>query len=133
MGPSYDKPMRRVFFDTNFIIKCIDWRIDIFGELERICHFKYEVVLLDRVLDELAEYAVGTKKKETVNVALLVISKNKVKTLDTEGHVDDALVRIATKDDAVATQDQDLKRRLKAKGVPVIVIREKGYLEFVGR
>jgi len=128
--------MRRIFLDTNFIIKCIEWKIDLIGELRRICDFAYEIVLLDRVMDELAEFAAqGGKKKETVNVALLVLNKNGAKNVASgeTGLVDDILVKIATKNDAVATQDQALKRRLKEKGVPVIIIREKGYLEFVGR
>ncbi|HSU73013.1 MAG TPA: PIN domain-containing protein [Candidatus Binatia bacterium] len=126
--------MHRIFPDTNFLIKCIEWKIDFFSEFERVCDFAYDVVLLDCVLDELAAYgAEGGKKKETANVALLVLSKKPVKTVHAGGHADDALVKLATKHDVVATQDQELKRRLKEKGVPVVVIREKGYLELVGR
>jgi hypothetical protein len=127
--------MHNIYLDTNFIIKTIEWKIDLFGELDRICHFKFEVVLLDKVLNELADYgAEGGKKKETASVALLVLSKNKVKNVPAEGTgtVDDVLVKMAKKGDSVATQDQELKRRLKEKGVPAIVIREKGYLEFLG-
>ncbi|MBI4144844.1 hypothetical protein HY493_01400 [Candidatus Woesearchaeota archaeon] len=127
--------MRRVFLDTNFILDTVIWKIDLFGELRRVCDFAYEIVVLDRVHAELEKYhAQGGKKKEVANVAHLVLASGGVKLLKTKGGpVDDLLVRLATKEDAVATQDQDLKRRLKAKGVPVVIIREKGYLQFVGR
>lgn len=128
--------MHKIYLDTNFVIKCIEWKIDFIGELERICDFKYEIILLDNVMDELSAIAAeGGKKKEIVNVGLLVLSKNGAKNVPSgeKGLVDDILVKLATKNDIVATQDQDLKRRLKEKNVSVIIIREKGYLELVGR
>lgn len=126
--------MRRIFLDTNFILNTVTWKIDLFGELQRICDFNYEVVLLSNVREELKKYrAQGGKKRETATVALLVLDRNNVKALKATGFVDDSLVKIATKDDVVATQDQDLKRRLKGKNVSTISIREKGYLDIINR
>lgn len=126
--------MRRIFLDTNFILNTVTWKIDLFGELQRICDFNYDVVVLSNVREELNKYkALGGKKKETANVAMLVLDKNGAKAMKATGFVDDSLVKIATKDDVVATQDQDLKRRLKAKNVSTISIREKGYLDIINR
>ncbi len=128
--------MRRVFLDTNLILDTVRWKVDLFGEIRRICDFAYDIVVLDRVFDELKKFqALGGKKKELGSIALLILASNKdIITLKTKGgHVDDLLVSTATKKDIVATQDQRLKQRLKSAGIGVIVIREKGYLSLIER
>jgi rRNA-processing protein FCF1 len=129
--------MHRILLDTNFLIKCIEWKIDFIGELARVCDFTYTIGVLSNVMDELAAFGLqGGKKKDVAKLAILILSKNGAQTIDSQvkGSADDALVAVADKKtDVVATQDQELKRRLKAKGVPVIIIREKGYLELIGR
>ena len=127
--------MKRIFLDTNFVLDTVQWKIDLFGELSRVCDFAFETVVLDRVLEELESVkARGGRKKELANVALLVLSKSRITVLNTTStsSVDSLLVKLADKNDFVATQDQALKRRLRQKGVPVVVIREKGYLQLVG-
>lgn len=126
--------MRRVFLDTNFVLKVIEWKVDLFGELRRVLDFKYDVVILDMVKSELEKYrSLGGLKKTQGNVALLALKKNDVKIMRTEkkGYTDTVIVEKAKKGDVVCTQDQELKRRLKEKSIPVIVIKNKSYLELI--
>ncbi len=126
--------MRRIILDTNFVLDIIKWKIDFLGELQRICDFTYEVFIPDVVMAELKRFPKRSIEGQNANVALLVLKKNGAKILETGGtYADDAIVKIAGKKDIVATQDQTLKRRLRARGASVIVIREKGYLQLVER
>ena len=126
--------MRKVFLDTNFVLKVIEWKVDLFGELRRVLDFKYDVVILDMVKFELEKYrSLGGLKKTQGNVALLVLKKNDVRILRTEkkGYTDTVIVERAKKGDVVCTQDQGLKKRLKEKSVPVVVIKNKSYLSLI--
>lgn len=121
--------MRRILLDTNFVLDIIKWKIDVIGELQRICDFSYELLIPDVVISELRRFPKRSIEGRNATIALLVLKKNGAKMLETGGtYADDVLVKIAGKKDIVATQDQTLKRRLRAKRVPVIFIREKGYL-----
>jgi len=126
--------MRKVFLDTNFVLKVIEWKIDLFGELRRVLDFKYDVVILDMVKLELEKYRdLGGKRKIQGNVALLVLKKNDVRIMrtDRKGYTDTRILEKAQKGDVVCTQDQELKRRLKEKSIPVIVIKNKSYLSLI--
>ena len=126
--------MRKIFLDTNFVLDTVLWKIDLFGELRRVCDFAYEIILLSNVRDEIKKIqGLGGKRKEVATVALLILDKNNVKSMKAKGHVDDLLVQLTELGDIVATQDKDLKRRLKEKQIGSIIIREKGYLELIDR
>ncbi|MEK6849420.1 MAG: PIN domain-containing protein [Nanoarchaeota archaeon] len=126
--------MRKIFLDTNFVLDTVLWKIDLFGELRRVCDFAYEIILLSNVRDEIKKIqGLGGKRKEVATVALLILDKNNVKSMKAKGHVDDSLVQLTELGDIVATQDKDLKRRLKEKQIGSIIIREKGYLELIDR
>lgn len=126
--------MRKIFLDTNFVLDTVLWKIDLFGELRRVCDFAYEIVLLSNVRDEIKKIqGLGGKRKEVATVALLILDKNNVKSMKAKGYADDALVQLTELGDIVATQDKDLKRRLKEKQIGSIIIREKGYLELIDR
>lgn len=125
--------MKTVILDTNFIVDCLSWKVDFFSEIQRILPFQYKLAVVDKTLDELDLLA---KKGNTIarlgaRLAKQVIAKKAIGIIrtDKKGYTDTLILKAAGKDAIVATQDQNLKRRLKAKGVPVIVIRQRKYLE----
>ncbi|MFC1730499.1 PIN domain-containing protein [candidate division KSB1 bacterium] len=145
MEKSPNKPKaRRIILDTNFLLIPANFNVDIFSELDKTVNFKYELIILDRSLEELENIILKPKKgvkgadKVAAKVALSLIevqkSNKKLNILPSKGHVDDALVRLAEEDKTliVATQDKDLKKRLKEKGVKVIVLKQKKYLAIEG-
>ncbi|MEM2916470.1 MAG: nucleotide-binding protein [Candidatus Woesearchaeota archaeon] len=125
--------MQKVILDTNFLVDCLAWKVDFFAELGRILPFAHKLFVVDKTLDELDAIIIGGKQDARIGARLAkqLILKKRIGVIPTagEGCVDALILKVAGRDAIVATQDQDLKRRLKAKGVPVVVIRQKKYLE----
>ena len=124
--------MKHIILDTNFILIPIQFKVDIFVELRRICDFNYEVSVLDKTITELNRITKTQpgKHKAAVRLALQLIKKNNVQTIKTatQKYVDDILVDLSKKGYIIATQDIALKRRLKR---PYITLRKKQYLVLV--
>lgn len=115
--------MRTIILDTSFLLDAVQWKVDVFTELERICDFQYHLAILDKTLDELH----GKKEEKLIKQ---IIAKKKVGILQTaEGYVDDLIAGMQGKDLIIATHDRGLKRRLSC---PIISIRQKKYLILTG-
>ena len=116
--------MRKIILDTNIMLSKA--KIDIFSELARICDFNYEVCVLDKTLNEL-------KNKANSKLALELIKSKSVQIIKTERDksVDELLLDLAETDNdmIVVTQDAELKRELKKKGIKIITIRQNQYLK----
>ena len=113
--------MYTIVLDTNFLITALKFRIDIFDDIEKICDFDYEIAVLDKSLDEL-----NGKPNEKLIRALIKSKKVKVIKTNTRDYVDDILASLKG-EYIIATQDIGLRKRLKGK--PIILIRQKKYLE----
>jgi len=114
--------MKNIILDTNFLLAIYQFKIDIFQEIQHICDFSYQILTIDRVIDELKN--IKGKDKKAANFALKIIKEKGLKILKTEkAHTDDVLVRL-NKTAIIATQDKGLKKRLKN----YITIRQKKYL-----
>ncbi len=127
--------MKTVLLDTNFLVDCLTWKVDFFSEIRRILPFQYTLAVVDKTIDELDKVAVEGKGDSKIGARLArqVIAKKEISIIKTDkkGYTDTLILKAAGKDVIVATQDQELKRRLKAKGIPVIIIRQKKYLEII--
>lgn len=128
--------MKKIILDTNFLMIPYTFKVDILEEIKRIASFKYEFYIMEGSIGEL-EGIIATqrgKDKEAARFALSIIKGKHLKTLrKNQGNtVDEAIVEIADKDTVVATQDAGLKRKLRQKGVPLIVLRQKKYLMLLG-
>lgn len=114
--------MKTILLDTNFLLAIYQFKLDIFQEIQNIADFSYEIQTIDRVIDELN--TITGKDKKAANYALKIIKEKHLKILKTEkGHTDDILVKLNNKA-IIATQDKELKKRLKN----YITIRQKKYL-----
>ena len=125
--------MKKVLIDTNFLLIPVQFKVDIFSEIERICDFDYKLYILDKTTEEL-ESIIKTQKgksKDAAKLALRLIVLKGINTIKTEKNVyaDTAITNIAAKEGfIVATQDKGLKMRLKAKNVPIMTLRQKKYV-----
>ena len=121
--------MKRIILDTSFIVSSVDFKVDIFSELGRICVFNYEVCIIDKTIDELNEIIDNQKGKNRVNAKIAKeMFLGKVKILKEKGEeVDDILVKLSDSENIIATQDKELKKRIKGRK---ITIRQKKYLDF---
>jgi rRNA-processing protein FCF1 len=124
--------MLKIVLDTNFLVHAVTFGVDVFSELERILDVKYTVCILDRSLDELEKLINEAKfsEKKASKVALGLIKSKNINIIPTRSNksVDDLLVALNPKTNAVATQDRELKSRLKKQKIKVFTIRQKKYI-----
>jgi rRNA-processing protein FCF1 len=129
--------MRKIFLDTNFLMIPGRLGVDIFGELARLADFPFEPCVLEGTLRELRGIASSGGKgadRRAAKLGLELVEARGVTVVrGSSGVVDDAILAEAEASRAiVATQDAELKRRVRAKGLPLVVLRQRNHLEFVG-
>ncbi|HLC56600.1 MAG TPA: ribonuclease VapC [Candidatus Nanoarchaeia archaeon] len=112
----------RIILDTNFLIHSINYKIDIFAEIDRITN-NYSLFIVDKTIDELKKL-----NSQPSKLALKLLEFKKIKIIKTEEkYADDAIVNISDDKTIVATQDKELKQRLKKRNIKLMVIRQKKY------
>ncbi len=52
-----------IILDTNFLLIPAQFKVDIFSEVERICNFRYQLVIIDKTLEELEDIVSETQGK----------------------------------------------------------------------
>ncbi|MBU0627563.1 MAG: hypothetical protein KKC75_00090 [Nanoarchaeota archaeon] len=123
--------MKKIILDTNFLLIPVQFKVDIFSEIERVCLFRYKLYVVDKTIDELNKVIEkgNMKNKLAAKVALALIRQKKIDIIKTgEGKVDDLIVGLLDKDYILATQDAELRKRALKKGNKVIFLRVKNYL-----
>lgn len=125
--------MKTVILDTDFLVHCASFKIDYIEELKRILDFNYKVFIIDKTVDELDSIIENQKGKakadaKLAKATLKAMNIPEIKTKK-DRIVDELILQNLTKEIIVATMDADLKRRLKQRSVPIIVIRQKKYLK----
>ena len=127
--------MKKILLDTNFLMACSQFKVDIFAEFDRLCDFNYRLFVLDNILKELKDIIETQKSvhKDAAKVALQLLKLKKVNVVKTgsEKHTDNIILDYAEKGYLVATQDKDLKRRLINRDLSVIALRQKKVLVVV--
>jgi len=109
---------KNVILDTNFLVYIFKYKIDLFSELDRICNFKYKTQILTGSIEELEKVKPTELNIIKQFIPRLNLLNSKIK------NVDDELVNLS-KENIIATQDKNLKKRLNGQ---VIIIRQKKYL-----
>lgn len=125
-----------IILDTNFLLIPGQFKVDIFSEIDRIIDERYELAVIDKTLYELnkiiSDKYQKMKDRDAAKLALQLLDAKLVNTIETEeGYADDILTKLAGKDTIIATNDQELKKRIKAKNCNVIVLRSKSTLELI--
>lgn len=127
----------KIIFDSNFLLIQPQFRININEELEKILNRKIEGIIISPIYEELQRLSKRKKIKERKNALMtLQLIKNfdivKVERLQNET-VDDLIIRLAKKWNCpVATNDKELRRRLRNRSIAVIYLRQKSRLEVEG-
>ena len=123
--------MKKIILDTNFLLIPLQFKVDIFSEIDRICHFKYKLCIVDKTIDELNKIIETQKSKDkfAAKIALEIIRRKRIVKIKTkDGVVDDLILEVLDKDHILATQDALLRKRALEKGTEVIFLRSKKYL-----
>jgi len=127
----------KVILDSNALFVSLQFKIDIFNDLERLLNRSFELILLSpvkRELETLAEKG-SPKMRKNASYALKLAEKCKYVEVDASASAltDDIIVKIAKKwGFPVFTNDRQLKKRLRDISVPVIYVRQKSRLEING-
>ena len=128
--------MKKIVLDTNFLLIPGQFKVDIFSELQRICHFNYELCIYEGSMDELKNItkAGSGRDKSAAKLALQLIRAKSIKTIKSdEKYIDLAILDNAGRDSIIATQDIQLKKKLLEKGSSVVILRQKKYLRLMGK
>ena len=116
-----------VLIDANFALIPVQFKLDIYSELDRIVQRKYQIVTLEPITEEIQKIAKG-------KLALQMLENKGVRIIPTSiRDVDDAIVDYAERENAiVCTNDKELENRLREKGITVIYMRGKNRLDAKG-
>ena len=135
------KPARKealkVIVDSNALFVPLQFRIDIFYELERLLNRRFDLILLSAVKRELETLAKKGSPKLRREAACALRLAEKCRLIEVEKgslvDVDDVIIKAAAEWKAIVfTNDEQLRKRLRDISVPVIYVRQKSRLEIDG-
>ena len=127
----------RVILDANFLFVPVQFNLDIFEELANLLNRRFEPILLSSTQKELQGLAESnsTKTHKQALTALRLAEKCHFVPVEKSMNetYDDVIVRVAAEwKSPVATNDRELRKRLRHCGVPVIFMRQKHRLAIQG-
>jgi len=116
--------MRDILFDTNFLVAPFQLNVSIFEEIDEM-YPANRIFTVDLVVDE-AKSIEGGKYGGLVEK---LIESEEINVLETEGNgfVDDLLVDLSD-EFLIATNDKELKNRIRDEGRPVMYIRSSSHV-----
>lgn len=120
--------MRKILLDANFLILPFQFNVDLFGDFDRLVGEFYEVYTLNRTYNE----ALNVEDGKYTNMVKRLVNESdpEIEIVQTDGDqpVDDILVELAG-EFIIATNDGELKRRLREQELPHVYLRQKNHLE----
>lgn len=126
----------KLLLDTSFLIDIAELGRDMIRMLEEQMNVIFDPIIIEEVFDELKKLSKSKGKKAMrAKYALNMVSNYKIVKceLKEEMSVDDKIVELALKNGwAVATNDVELRGKLRRKGVPHIYMRHDGKVVFEG-
>ncbi len=127
----------KVIIDSNFFFMPSQVKIDIFSEMMNLLNQKYEPIILSTTLEELHKIAEKGPPKLRKQAAVALKFAEKCQVFDVgkgrDETNDDVVMRIALQwRSPVATNDRELRRRLREQNLPVIFLRGENRLELEG-
>ena len=127
--------MRKIILDTNFLMVPFQFKVDIFSEIERICKFNYRIYVYEQSSEELKNIIQKQRgsHKKAAKMAIQLVKAKKPSIIKRQGYVDDMILEDADAEAVVATLDIALRKKLLGKGVSVIILRQKKYLQLIER
>ena len=127
----------KIILDSNFLFVPAQFKIDVFEGLMNLVNQRFEPVLLSSTFQELRSMAEkgSPSRRKQASLALKLAKKCRLVNIEKgAGETnDDVILRIATQwKSPVATNDRELRRKLRNRDIPVIFLRGKSRLEFEG-
>jgi len=126
-----------VVLDTSILMLAAEHRIDLFGEISRLIPMAHKCVILTSVYNELNNMinSKSGKEKLLARVALKIAGNCEVVNFEDNKIADDSILEFAKGNVGkviVATNDAELRRKLRMLSIPVIYVRGFNHLEMDG-
>jgi rRNA-processing protein FCF1 len=124
-----------IILDTSMLMLPLEKKVNLTYELERLVHKNFEIVVPLAVLKELEELLEKGKQSTKLKAKLAIELANKFSILHTETNTfaDEEILRLALEKDAiVATNDSELRLKLRERGITVISLHGKNKLSLFG-
>jgi len=113
--------MKKILLDSNFLISLVKFKVDL-EEIGKLQH-PYELITTNLVWNELKNLSKGNKN---ARIAMKMIEVKNIRIIKSkEKNADEAMIQLADKDTIVATNDIELRKRLKAMKIKTIYLRAK--------
>lgn len=127
----------KIIIDTNFLFIPSQFRIDIFEQLAKLVNQKFEPILLSTTLEELQTMAEKSSPSIRRQASLALVLATKCRQIKVERKTgetnDDVILKTAIEwHSPVATNDRELREKLRAKNIAVIFLRGKNRLDIEG-
>jgi len=124
----------KIILDANFLMVPAQFGVDIFEGITTLLNRKPEPIILTPTYRELQKLAASKHPKRRLEARLALELAEKCRMVKAEPSadetVDDLIIRLAEKWKCpVATNDRELRKKLKKKVVPVVFLRQKTRLE----
>jgi rRNA-processing protein FCF1 len=134
--PDSKEPLK-VILDANFFFVPSQFNLDIFEELKNLLNQRFDPILLSSTKKELQGLAKSDSPKEQKQAQLALKFAEKCRAVSAEKAsdetYDDVIVRVAAAwKSPVATNDRELRKRLRDVGVSVVFLRQKRRLALEG-
>ncbi len=119
-----------IAFDTNMLLAIGQLKVDAVSEARKKFGANARLVVPKQVLDELKELEKGGEKvRKAVKIAFEQAESNLEKVYVEAENADGALAKMAERGFLVATNDAELRKRIKGFGGKVIYLRQRHFLE----
>ena len=127
----------KVILDSNFLLIPSQFKIDIFESMMNLLNQRYEPTILSSTLHELRTIGEKAPPKLRKQAQIALKLAQKCRTVKVEKSKDetndDVIIRIAAEwRSPVATNDRELRKKLRSQNIPVIFLRGKSRLELEG-
>ncbi len=127
----------KIILDSNFLFVPVQFKLDIFEGIMNLFNQNYESIVLSTTIDELRSIVErgAPKLRKQAEMALKLAEKCDLIKVDSKPREtnDDVIIRMAKQMKClVATNDSELKKRLRNISIPVVYVRQKSRLELEG-
>jgi len=117
--------MKSIILDTNFVIEILKNKIDLKGELSKICNFPFKILVLDRIKDELDNIIEKQGGKSILDSLITdTLIKNEAKKKGIIISEDEVNQEIKTIEASVTEQGGTLEQALLQQGMTKESLRE---------
>ena len=130
MALSSKRKAKTIALDTNMLLSIEQFKVDVFRQAKDL-EGKVKFIVPMQVASELKQLAKESKTlAKRVNIAQQLMKKHEVKRKRVEAaNADQALIILAQDGVIIATNDRELRKKIKAKKGSIMFLRKKKLIE----